>query len=92
MTFVKLFIFLHIDFTLGGPLHFGDIEELADNDSLCVKCPWHNWRFDLKNGKVVGGLHQNLRAVVYPIKLNQKDNIYVGFNSIAPSYFANPCF
>ena len=30
----------------GGPLHLGDIEVLPDR-SLCLRCPWHRWRFAL---------------------------------------------
>ncbi|XP_071524899.1 uncharacterized protein [Panulirus ornatus] len=31
----------------GGPLHIGDIETLPDQ-SLCVRCPYHGWKFNLK--------------------------------------------
>merc|ERR1712226_957668 len=34
---------------MGGPLHLGDIEMLPDR-SLCVKCPWHKWRFCISSG------------------------------------------
>ncbi|KAK8748950.1 hypothetical protein OTU49_015611 [Cherax quadricarinatus] len=30
----------------GGPLHIGDIESLPDQ-SLCVRCPYHGWKFNL---------------------------------------------
>lgn len=34
----------------GGPLgELGDLEELSDG-TACIKCPWHNFRFDLQSG------------------------------------------
>jgi nitrite reductase/ring-hydroxylating ferredoxin subunit len=35
---------------MGGPLgQTGDIEDMQDG-SACIKCPWHNFRFDLTSG------------------------------------------
>jgi nitrite reductase/ring-hydroxylating ferredoxin subunit len=55
-----LFIFSHQCSFLAN------IEEMGDN-SLCVRCPWHSWRFDLNTGKVNMPKGQNLRVKVYPV-------------------------
>ncbi len=34
---------------MGGPLAVGDIEDLAGEK--VIKCPWHSYRFSLKDGK-----------------------------------------
>ncbi|KAG1678329.1 Phosphoribosylformylglycinamidine synthase [Nymphon striatum] len=49
-----------------APLHFGDIEELPE--SLCVRCPWHNWKFDLISGELVDGGRRNMKAMTFPVK------------------------
>ncbi|XP_047494043.1 Rieske domain-containing protein-like [Penaeus chinensis] len=36
----------------GGPLHIGDIEDVPGK-SLCVRCPYHGWKFDLKTGEKI---------------------------------------
>ena len=32
----------------GGPLFEGDIEDY--NGSKCVRCPWHDYRYNVKTG------------------------------------------
>ena len=34
---------------MGGPLAVGDIEDLTDEK--VIKCPWHSYRFSLKDGR-----------------------------------------
>ena len=70
----------------GGPLHLGDIEVLPDR-SLCVRCPWHSWRFNLENGKVCHPKGRDVTAVVYPTKVREDGTILVGFEEFSPSYF-----
>ncbi|CAM1304554.1 Uncharacterised protein g3802 [Pycnogonum litorale] len=72
---------------LGGPLHLGDIEELNEMHSLCVRCPWHSWRFDLVTGKPINRNDGDLRAKVYPVIVNNEGVIYIGFSSISSQYF-----
>ncbi|KAL4224486.1 hypothetical protein ACF0H5_015187 [Mactra antiquata] len=70
---------------LGGPLHLGEIEELAD--SLCVKCPWHGWKIDLKDGKVKFPHGHDVTTVVFPVKVTENGQIYIGFDRLAEKYF-----
>ena len=62
---------LLILFGVGGPLHMGEIEMLPDN-SLCIRCPWHGWKFALDSGKCVrsndSGKEHSVKA--YPIKID----------------------
>lgn len=41
-----------LDVNVGGPLHMGDIEDVAG--MTCVRCPWHHYKFELQSGKCVG--------------------------------------
>ena len=70
----------------GGPLHLGDIEEMGDN-SLCVRCPWHSWRFDLNTGKVNMPKGQNLTVKVYPVIVAENGQLSIGFDEFAAKYF-----
>ncbi|XP_045607781.1 uncharacterized protein [Procambarus clarkii] len=75
----------------GGPLHIGDIEALPDR-SLCVRCPYHGWKFNLVTGKCHHPkTRQDLSAMVYPVKVNpQNGEIAIGFNEFNPFYFKTP--
>lgn len=72
--------------SIGGPLHLGDIEDMPDK-SLCVRCPWHSWRFNLLTGMVCQPKGKNLQAVVYPVRVRPDGTILVGFHQFSPSYF-----
>ncbi|XP_002740651.1 Rieske domain-containing protein-like [Saccoglossus kowalevskii] len=70
----------------GGPLHIGDIEELPGN-SLCLRCPWHSWKFDLETGKVKHPNGRDIKTVVYPTKIDDDGNIYIGFDQFSSHVF-----
>ena len=42
----------------GGPLHSGEVEDGV------VRCPWHDWRFDLATG--ASPLNPRSRVAAYP--------------------------
>lgn len=68
----------------GGPLHLGDIEMLPDK-SLCVRCPWHKWRFDLETGEHCKPYKGRKNVKVYPVKVDQQTKrIYIGFERAEP--------
>ncbi|XP_061167888.1 Rieske domain-containing protein-like [Saccostrea echinata] len=72
---------------LGGPLHLGDIEELPGN-SLCVRCPWHSWRFDLDTGQLKQPKRPGICSVVYPVIVKEDGGLLVGFDQFDPKYFS----
>jgi len=45
----------------GGPLHEGTLEGCS------VRCPWHDWRFDLETGRC--DLNPKVRLVRYPVRI-----------------------
>ncbi|XP_078670312.1 3-phenylpropionate/cinnamic acid dioxygenase ferredoxin subunit-like [Branchiostoma floridae x Branchiostoma belcheri] len=71
---------------MGGPLHLGDIEELPDK-TLCVRCPWHSWRFSLNTGHAVLPKKDKV-AVTFPVKVDTEGNISLGFLEFASDYFS----
>ncbi|CAH1785925.1 unnamed protein product [Owenia fusiformis] len=71
---------------LGGPLHLGDIEVLPDL-SLCVKCPWHSWRFDLQTGKVKAPKGRDITAITYNVKVDDDGKLFIGFEEFSKDYF-----
>ncbi|KAK3604623.1 hypothetical protein CHS0354_028981 [Potamilus streckersoni] len=71
----------------GGPLHLGDIEELVDK-SLCVRCPWHKWKFDLKSGQVLFPKgHKTEQAELFPVKTTEEGKILIGFEGLNQKFF-----
>ncbi|GAB1598367.1 Rieske domain-containing protein-like [Argonauta hians] len=71
----------------GGPLHMGDIEEMP-NGALCVRCPWHSWRFNLVNGTVIWPeAREDKKTTVYHTKVDCNGTIYVAFNCFNEKYF-----
>ena len=82
-------LYMHYFYCLplsGGPLHLGDIEELSDN-TLCVRCPWHSWRFDLVNGKVRHPKGQDRSALVFPVRVKDNGQLAIGFDQFSNKYF-----
>ncbi|CAL4141325.1 unnamed protein product [Meganyctiphanes norvegica] len=75
----------------GGPLHVGDIEELPDQ-SLCVRCPYHGWKFDLATGKCRHPSSRgDMSTKVYPVKVDHyTGDLSVGFIEFSPLYFSTP--
>ncbi|KAK3102939.1 hypothetical protein FSP39_015110 [Pinctada imbricata] len=71
---------------LGGPLHLGDIEEMPDR-SLCVKCPWHSWKFDLYTGRLKSPKGREVTAVTYPVIVKDDGSLHIGFDQFDPKYF-----
>ena len=45
----------------GGPLHLGQVSEGI------VRCPWHEWQFDLATG--CSPLNPNSRVAAYPARV-----------------------
>ncbi|KAL5007172.1 hypothetical protein ScPMuIL_015978 [Solemya velum] len=60
----------------GGPLHLGDLEELPDG-SVCVRCPWHSWRFDVRSGDVINPKGRNSTIDVYPVQVKADGSLYI---------------
>ena len=71
----------------------GEIEVLPDS-SLCVRCPWHSWKFSLQNGKCITGvLDGNVRLSTYPIKIEyETGRLSAGFQTLCKDYFQEPTF
>ena len=74
-------------FLAGGPLHLGDIEELPGN-SLCVRCPWHSWRFDLSTGQLKQPKKPGVCSVVYPVIVKEDGKLLIGFDQFDQKYFS----
>ena len=70
----------------GGPLSMGDIEELPGS-GICVRCPWHHWKVQLKSGQVAERHDISKCAITYPVKVTDDGDIYIGFHHISPSFF-----
>ncbi|XP_064602383.1 Rieske domain-containing protein-like [Liolophura sinensis] len=75
----------------GGPLHLGDIETLPDM-SVCVRCPWHSWRFELKTGQVRQPKGRQISAKIYPVQVKQDGTLLVGFSELNSKYFTDEDF
>ena len=45
----------------GGPLHEGEL------DGRIVICPWHHWRFDLRDGSC--NLNPKVNLETYPVRV-----------------------
>ncbi|XP_076450033.1 uncharacterized protein LOC143286378 [Babylonia areolata] len=70
----------------GGPLSLGDIEDLPGG-GLCVTCPWHKWKIQLKDGNVREPFGRGEKAVVYPVNITTQGDIYIGFDSLSDKFF-----
>ncbi|XP_029639389.1 Rieske domain-containing protein-like [Octopus sinensis] len=71
----------------GGPLHMGDIEEMP-NGTLCVRCPWHSWRFNLLDGSVVWpNTREDKKTNVYHTKVDSNGTISIAFTNFDEKYF-----
>ena len=70
----------------GGPLHLGDIETVGEANILCIVCPWHRWKIELKTGKLKVPLRPK-QITIYPVKISDMGDIYIGFDEFSPSYF-----
>lgn len=74
--------------TLGGPLHLGDIEVVPDSGTVCVTCPWHQWKIDLSNGNVLFPKHHNnKKAQVFQTRLDDEGSLWIGFDKFSAEYF-----
>ncbi|XP_064635309.1 uncharacterized protein LOC135492665 [Lineus longissimus] len=71
----------------GGPLHVGDIEVLPDK-SVCVRCPWHSWKFDIMTGKSRIPLGHNLQAETYDVLVKENGDLKIAFEKLGPSCFS----
>ncbi|CAL1530426.1 unnamed protein product [Lymnaea stagnalis] len=70
----------------GGPLHMGDIEDFSPGE-VCLKCPWHKWKFKVDTGAILSPTGQNITAKTFPVRVDNIGNIFIGFDSLGPSYF-----
>ena len=73
----------------GGPLVLGDIEDIGGQ--LCVTCPWHGFRFDVRTGVSVAPRKRYTMAT-HPTRLAADGTIYVGFREIADQLFESDDF
>ncbi|KAH9519389.1 hypothetical protein Btru_075428 [Bulinus truncatus] len=70
----------------GGPLHLADIEDIGSSE-VCIKCPWHKWKFRLKDGVTVHPKGHQTVAKIYPVKVDIDGQLFVGFDSFGQSAF-----
>ena len=81
----------------GGPLGASkDIEEIeVDGEGdICVKCPWHKYRFSLLDGSGIGNTYA---AEVYPVRVQASERFpsgecFVGFTAIDSTMFSSEDF
>ena len=81
----------------GGPLgESKDIEEIVvDGDGhVCIKCPWHKYRFSLFDGSGVGNTYT---AEVYPVQVRASARFpsgecFIGFASLNSNMFSSEDF
>lgn len=71
----------------GGPLHLGDIEELGEARLPCIVCPWHSWKFSLQTGHLKVPHKSNVKLRTYPVRVNEKGEVYLGVKALSPDYF-----
>jgi nitrite reductase/ring-hydroxylating ferredoxin subunit len=64
----KLFAINNVCLHRGGPLGQGEL------DAQVVTCPWHGWRYDVTNGKLVA--NPAVGVEIYPIEV-RGDDIFV---------------
>lgn len=64
----KLFAINNVCLHRGGPLGQGEL------DGQIVTCPWHGWRYDVTNGKLV--TNPAVGVEIYPIEV-RGDDIFV---------------
>lgn len=64
----KLFAINNVCLHRGGPLGQGEL------DGQIVTCPWHGWRYDVTNGKLV--TNPAVGVETYPIEV-RGDDIFV---------------
>lgn len=91
LVFICIYLFTfqcHCFFSLkGGPLHLGEIEDLGE-ELLAIKCPWHGWRINPTNGKVMFPEGHDLQStVVYPVKVAEDGHLFIGFSGLDEKYF-----
>ena len=72
----------------GGPLHLGDVEELGEARLPCVVCPWHSWKFSLQSGLLKVPHSKNVKLVTFPVRVDDKGQVFVGVKSLSPVYFS----
>lgn len=61
----KLFAINNVCLHRGGPLGQGEL------DGQVVTCPWHGWRYDVTNGKLV--TNPAVGVETYPIEVRGED-------------------
>jgi nitrite reductase/ring-hydroxylating ferredoxin subunit len=64
----KLFAINNVCLHRGGPLGQGEL------DGQVVTCPWHGWRYDVTNGKLV--TNPAVGVETYPIEV-RGDDIFI---------------
>lgn len=71
----------------GAPLELGDVEDLGSNPLLT--CPAHNWRFNLKTGRVNRDIVSCDKLLdTYPVEIDEHTSeIFVLFDSLDKSCF-----
>lgn len=75
----------------GGPLHIGDIETLPDR-SVCIRCPWHRWCFDLITGKLIWPANRSASVRTFPVLVKGDGSIWIGFDEFDSRCFTDDAF
>lgn len=74
-------------FSVGGPLYFGDIEEIGQAALPCVVYLWRGWKYYLQTGLLKETHKRNITLGTYPVRVHYKGELLVGFESLSPDYF-----
>ena len=50
-------------------------------------CPWHSWKYSLETGRLKVPDKKNITLGTYPVRVNEKGEVYLGVKSLSPDYF-----
>lgn len=74
-------------FSVGGPLHLRDIEEIGQAALPRVVYFWHGWKYCPQTGRLKETHKRNITLGTYTVRVNYKGELFVGFESLSPDYF-----
>lgn len=74
-------------FSVGGPLYLWDIKGIGQAALPCVVCLWHGWKYCVQTGRLKETHKRNITLGTYPVRVNYKGELFVGFESLSPDYF-----
>jgi nitrite reductase/ring-hydroxylating ferredoxin subunit len=66
----------------------GSIEEIP-GQGMCIRCPWHGWKFSLNKGRCIIPNRGDVVAKIFPVKVDCENGhkVSVGFPEIDPAIF-----